>query len=95
MQRDGDKRGATKRYRHCGFSATEKKNLIVICCGRQFGMWLVELISAVEFISSVSGMRVAQKVFQNGLASIFAATAREGSGDGASARERGSAAGLA
>lgn len=37
---------ATKGYRHCGFSATEK-NLIVICSGWHFGIWLVELISAV------------------------------------------------
>lgn len=43
----GDKgRVSTKGYRHCGFSATEK-NLIVICSGWQFGIWLVELISAV------------------------------------------------
>lgn len=37
---------ATKGYRHCGFSATEK-NLIIICSGWQFGIWLVEIFSAV------------------------------------------------
>lgn len=77
---------ATKGYRHCGFSATEK-NLIVTCSGWHLGYgWWSLFQQCLIHIVSFWDRTVAQKVS----ASISAATAKEGSGDGLNAREQGS-----